>query len=137
MTEGKVTPATLIKVSVDLRIAIDKEGRLPQAVIMIFPEPTKPGEVVARVNEYVRTERTNRIVDAIARETRPAAMGARGYETPESTDWAPNDTKEPGKNGARRRRKSTSKVDAARVVRQRGPRFESSRARHASVATMR
>lgn len=73
MTKQKpaVGPGMLAKLSVDLRIAIAAEGRLPEAVVLLFPEPTKAGEVVVRVNEYVRSERTDRVCDAIASATRP------------------------------------------------------------------
>ena len=41
-----MTPGMLAKLSVDLRVAIDAEGRLPEAVVLVFPEPPKRGEVV-------------------------------------------------------------------------------------------
>ena len=77
-----MTPGMLAKLSVDLRVAIDAEGRLPEAVVLVFPEPTKAGEVVVRVNEYLRTELTNRVCDAIAAATRPGD----GSETLEMVD---------------------------------------------------
>lgn len=63
---SKVTPAMLAKMSVDLRIAIDAEGRLPVAVVMIFAKPTNTRQVSVRVNEYERDARTNEILDAVS-----------------------------------------------------------------------
>jgi hypothetical protein len=80
----------LAKLSVDLRVAIHAEGRLPEAVVLVFPEPTKRGEVVVRVNEYLRSELTNRVCDAVAEATRPDGAS----ETLDMVDpmhpWRPN-----------------------------------------------
>ena len=65
----------LAKLSVDLRVVIDAEGRLPQAVVLVFAEPTRKGEVAIRVNEYVRDERMDRILDAVVVATAPKSHG--------------------------------------------------------------
>lgn len=65
----------LAKMSVDLRIAIDREGRLPDAVLIVFPEPKKAGQAAIRVNEYESNQRLDRVVDAVAAATEPETKG--------------------------------------------------------------
>lgn len=66
-----ISAAMLAKLSVDLRIMIDREGRLPDAVLVLFPEPEKAGQAAVRVNEYEANERVDRVVEAVAAASKP------------------------------------------------------------------
>ena len=59
----------LARLSVDLRMSIAAEGRLPDAVILVFPEPEAEDHVAVRVNEYNRDARLERVVKALAQAT--------------------------------------------------------------------
>ncbi|MGV0985076.1 MAG: hypothetical protein ACOYB2_11005 [Limnohabitans sp.] len=96
-----MSAAMLAKLSVDLRLAIDAEGRVPEVVLMVFAEPTKQGEVAVRVNEYRRDARTERVIDAVASATRPEQATAGVGMVDPYHPWRPNVPSDAARNDPR------------------------------------
>jgi len=70
--------AMLARMSADLRIQIGQEGRQPEAILIVFPEPTRAGETAVRALQYAATsERLDQVISATAEATKPSVIPKR------------------------------------------------------------
>jgi hypothetical protein len=74
----KLSIAMIARMASDLKIQIATEGRLPEAIMLIFPEPKRKGETAVRALQYAETERLTNVIEATAAATKPKNPARRG-----------------------------------------------------------
>jgi hypothetical protein len=76
-------------------VPVDAEGRVPEAVIVVFAEPSRRGESAVRVLEYVRSERLDDVIDAVAGGSGPKMAETAPKRTPKTAGSDDASTRRP------------------------------------------